>query len=50
MKNFRTIIAITTTPWKEKLFKVVESTEPLNNKKKAILHTHVTKIVFVQKG
>ena len=30
---------VTTTLWNEKLFKVVESVEPLNEEKKALLHT-----------
>ena len=40
---------VTTAPWNEKLFKVVESAEPLNEEKKAIFHTYVMKAMFLCK-
>ena len=40
---------VATAPWNEKLFKVVESAEPLNEEKKAIFHTYVMTAMFLCK-
>jgi hypothetical protein len=40
---------VKTTPWNDKLFKIDEDSRKLDDKKKAILHTFVKKVMFLCK-